>query len=328
MPRKRVLITGASGFVGANLARRALVDGHEVHLLVRPLHQSWRIDEVANNVRLHFADLENRDQVRTAVRSVKPEWVFHLAAYGAYSSQNDFERMVQTNVLGCASLLDACLETGYEAFVNCGSSSEYGLKDHAPREDELLKPNSHYAITKAAAAHYCDLASRVHGTRTFTLRLYSIYGPYEEPSRLIPALLLHALNGGLPPLVSPRTARDYVFVDDACDAMLSVADSSVLDAGIYNICTGVQTSLEDLVSLTRSMLSVPSEPRWGTMNQRSWDSDIWVGSPAKLENQIGWKAPTDLESGLRRTVEWFRTNPRWLQFYGARILPDSGTSHT
>src|SRR3982751_3709191 len=195
MAAKRILITGASGFVGANLARRALLEGHEVHVLLRPSHQCWRMDEIANEVQSYSADLEDRDRVRTVVRQVKPDWVFHLAAYGAYSSQKEFDQMVQTNVLGCASLLDACLDNGCVAFVNCGSSSEYGWKDHAPSEDEQIEPNSYYAITKAAATHYCELAARVQGARIFTLRLYSIYGPYEEPSRLVPTLLVHALEG-------------------------------------------------------------------------------------------------------------------------------------
>ncbi len=321
MPGKRVLISGASGFVGANLARRALRDGHEVHLVLRPGYQSWRIDEIATNVHLHSAALQDRDHVKTIVHGIKPDWIFHLAAYGAYSTQKHFEQMVQTNVLGCASLLDACTAAGLDAFVNCGSSSEYGLKDHPPTEDEPIEPNSHYAITKAAATHYCSVAANAHGSRIYTLRLYSIYGPYEEPSRLVPTLLLHAMDGRWPPLVSPRTARDYVFVDDACDAMISVASSSGLASGIYNVCTGFQTALQEVVSVTKAMLNVGAEPDWGTMIQRSWDSDIWVGSPAKLQGQSGWRARTDLQNGLRNTVEWFRTNPKWMRYYVDRILP-------
>src|SRR5262245_45791185 len=96
-PMKRTLLTGATGFVGANMARRLLHDGHDVHLLVRPAARTWRIDDIRPHVHLHEAPLEDAAAV---VRRVRPEWVFHLAAHGAYSSQTDVRQILQTNVLG------------------------------------------------------------------------------------------------------------------------------------------------------------------------------------------------------------------------------------
>jgi UDP-glucose 4-epimerase len=319
---KRILITGATGFIGANLARRALLDGHEVHLLHRPSYQKWRLEEIAADVRLHPADLDNADQVRAAVRVIRPEWIFHLAAYGAYSTQRGLEQMTKTNLLGCASLLEACGEAGFDAFVNCGSSSEYGLKNHAALESEAIAPNSHYAITKAAATHYCELYARTHPGQVFNLRLYSIYGSYEEPSRLIPTLLMYGLHQKLPPLVNPRTARDFVFVEDAVDAIVTVAArASALSSGIYNVCTGSQTSLRELVDIVRSLMDISAEPVWGSMEQRSWDTDIWVGSAEKLYEHTGWRAQTSLKEGLSLTLNWFQQNPVWLTFYKDRICP-------
>jgi dolichol-phosphate mannosyltransferase len=301
---KRILITGGSGFVGANLARRALRDGHEVHLLLRPGHQTWRIDEIRGDVRLHEADLQDRAGVSAAIRNVRPDWVFHLAAYGAYSGQQDMEQMASTNLLGCAALLDACAQTGIGAFVNAGSSSEYGLKDHAPDEDEALNPNSHYAITKAAATHYCRFISRAGGPNAVTARLYSVYGPYEDPGRLIPTLIANGLNGKLPPLVSPETARDFVFVDDAVDAMIGLASAAVPRGSIYNVCSGVQTTLREVVETARQLMAVPEEPAWGSMPARSWDTAVWVGTGARLERDLGWRASTTFAAGLKQTLEW------------------------
>jgi nucleoside-diphosphate-sugar epimerase len=132
---KRVLVTGASGFVGANLVRRLLHDGHETHLLLRPSHQSWRLKDFVGEMRVHAADLEDRESVCRVVTSSRPDWVFHLAAYGAYPSQTGLPRMLSTNLIGCAALVDACAETGVETFLHTGSSYEYGYKDHAATED-------------------------------------------------------------------------------------------------------------------------------------------------------------------------------------------------
>src|SRR5678815_5617951 len=151
----RTLVTGGTGFVGANLARRLLADGHEVHLLVRPGHAKWRIDEIRNDVRLHQKQLADPAAVATVVRLARPEWIFHLAAHGAYPSQSDVQEMVRTNVTGTVNLVQAALAVSVGAFVHTGSSSEYGFKDHAPSETEWLEPNSAYAVTKAAATHYC-----------------------------------------------------------------------------------------------------------------------------------------------------------------------------
>src|SRR6185436_2537188 len=114
--------------------------------------------------------------------------------------------------------VQAGLRVGFEAFVNAGSSSEYGFKDHAPAETEWLEPNSDYAVTKAAATLYCRQVAVSGRLPLCTLRLYSIYGPYEEPTRLIPTLILHGTEGALPALAAPDTARDYVHVDDASEA--------------------------------------------------------------------------------------------------------------
>ena len=103
---KRCLITGASGFVGANLARRLLGESHETHVLLRPDHQAWRLTEIAPLLTYHPVDLTDPEKVRQTVRFIQPDWVFHLAAYGAYSNQTGFARMVDINLMGTVSLLD------------------------------------------------------------------------------------------------------------------------------------------------------------------------------------------------------------------------------
>jgi nucleoside-diphosphate-sugar epimerase len=304
---RRALVTGATGFVGANLARRLLRDGHEVHLLIRPDHARWRIEAIRRDARLHQADLADAEGVRGVVGRVRPDWVFHLAAYGAYPAEADLPRMVQTNIVGTMSLVQACLETGFEAFVNSGSSSEYGFKDHAPGETAFLEPNSHYAVTKASATLFCRHAALRERAPIRTLRLYSVYGPYEEPTRLMPTLVAHGLRGELPPLVDPDVARDYVYVGDVEEAYLLAAGGSDQPPGaVYNVGTGVQTSLREVVATARRLMGIRAEPRWGTMPPRPWDTTVWVADRRAIEAALGWRPRHTLEQGLASMIEWTR----------------------
>ncbi len=289
---KRVLVTGGTGFLGANLMRRLVADGHEVHLIVRANHSDWRLEGM--DVPLHVADLSDVESVRSAVAAIRPEWVFHLAAHGQYSWETDVRTMIQTNMLGTANLLQVCNEA--EAFVNTGSSSEYGLKDHPPAEDEVLDPNSTYAVTKGAATGLCRLAGAV------TLRLYSVYGPYEHPDRLIPTLIRQGRQGRLPPLVDPDVARDFVYVDDVVEAYL-LAVQSKQNGAVYNVGTGVQTTIREVVDVVRRVFGLQAEPRWGSMPNRHWDTSCWVANSQKIRDDLGWQPAYDFDAGFKRTVE-------------------------
>lgn len=264
-------------------------------------------------VNLNLADPQ---AVESAIESIRPQWVFHLAAHGAYSYQTDIHSIVETNITGAVNLVEACLRAGVEAFVNTGSSSEYGLKDHPPGEDEPLEPNSHYAWTKAAATGYCRYTATSTGRRIPTLRLYSVYGPYEEPGRLVPTLVSMGLEGQLPPLADRRIARDFVYIDDVCDAYLAAATRPLADPGaIFNVGTGVQTTLAQAVEATRSRLAIHALPLWGSLPQRSWDTTTWVARPDKIRSQLGWQARHNFAEGLDLTVQWFESNPGLAERY-------------
>ncbi len=314
---KRVLITGGTGFVGANLARRLIRDSHAVHLLVRQEYASWRIAAIQPDVHLHIADLSDVEALTHVVGQIRPEWVFHLAAHGAYSSQTSLHRIMQTNVIGTINLVEACLACGFEAFVNTGSSSEYGFKDHAPSESEWLEPNSHYAVAKASATIFCRYTAQHRHVHMPTLRLYSVYGPYEEPMRLMPTLIQRGFSGELPPLVNPDIGRDYVYTEDVNEAYIRAATEPGQEAGaVYNVGTGIQTSLREVVDLARETLRIPAKPVWGSMPDRHWDTNVWVANNERIRTALGWQPHYSFAEGFAAMVEWFRSNPELHRFYG------------
>ena len=308
---KRALLTGGAGFVGANLARRLLADGLDVHLVVRPGSRSWRIEGIRRDAHVHAIDLAHAESVEKVVRDAAPEWIFHLAAHGSYSSQTDLDRMIQTNLAGTARLVEACARIGFEAFVHAGSSSEYGFKNHAPGEEDWLEPNSPYAVTKAAATLFCRYQAQKLGLPITTLRLYSVYGPYEEPTRLMPTLIRAGLARKLPPLVNPDIARDYVYTEDVSEAFVLAAQRGNAKGrgAVYNVGTGIQTTIRDVVALARRTLPIAEEPRWGSMPDRQWDSGVWVADNRRITSELGWKPRVPFEEGFRRMVKWVRENP-------------------
>jgi dolichol-phosphate mannosyltransferase len=303
----RALVTGAAGFIGANLARRLLADGHDVHLLDRPGSRHWRLEELLDDVTLHGADLEDADAVTRTIEAARPEWIFHLAARGAYSWQGDLREILRVNVVGTANLLEAATRQGFAALVYSGTSSEYGFKDHAPTEDEDVVPNSAYAVAKVAATNLCRLFARNTGNRVVALRLYSTFGPWEEPGRLLPNLIMRGLQGELPPLVSPEAAHDFVSVDDVVEAFVLSATATEVEPGaIFNVGTGIQTTLAEAVASVRALLGVEVEPQWGTMPAKEWDTGVWVADSRRIERQLGWTPADTFADGLRKQVEWFR----------------------
>jgi nucleoside-diphosphate-sugar epimerase len=317
---RRVLVTGATGFVGANVARRMVQLGHEVHALVRSGYRPQRLDG-AGTVERHVCDLLDRTAVDALLASVRPDWVLHFAAYGAYETQSDAARTVRTNLEATVHLIDGAAAHGVERFVNAGTSSEYGYKDHAPGEDEAVEPNSLYAVTKAAATAYARNAGRTGKLHTTTLRLYSVYGPFEEPTRLIPTVAIYGLRGEYPPLAAPEIARDFVYVDDVAGAYEAALAADLPPGAVYNIGSGVQTSLRAVAEVARAEFGIAAEPRWGTMAERKWDTTTWVANTARAAHELGWTASTTFAEGFRRTVAWLSESEERRSFYETARTP-------
>jgi UDP-glucose 4-epimerase len=314
---KRVLITGAAGFVGANLAARCAADGADVHAIVRPGGDRWRLAPIADDVSTIDVDLRDAAAVRTAVVRIRPDWVFHTAAYGAYSWQTDADRIFETNLTGTIHLLDACAAAGIEAFVHSGTSSEYGYKDGAAAETDRPEPRSRYAVSKLCATEYCGFFARSLQLPVTTLRLYSVFGPLEDPCRLMPMIAVRGLAGEWPPLARADAAHDFIYIDDVCEAFVRVAGQPHPGA-VYNVGTGIQTTLADVVREAQARLAIAADPPWQSMPSREWDTSVWVADPRRVAAAAGWRAATTFADGFDRLVAWLEKSPAMLDYYRRR----------
>ncbi len=300
-----IFVFGASGFIGANLFKEILAVRADVYALTHDAQKAWRLkllDAPAENI-VH-CDIVSTASVRTVFDAFQPRTVFNLAAYGAYSKQSNVTLTYETNVIGTVNLLEA--SDSETVYVHAGSSSEYGFNCTAPKEDDPVQPNSHYAVSKVSAAYLIQFYAQVHRKKALNLRLYSIYGDWEEPDRLVPLLIERARQGGFPNLVSPDISRDFVFITDCLEAFLDAALSDFTKTGghSYNIASGRKTTIADLVGVVREEFSLSEKPVWGSMQNRNWDLAEWYGDPAAARADLGWETRTSLAEGLRRAAEW------------------------
>lgn len=299
------LLSGAAGFVGANLCRRLVQEGAEVHILVKPRTALWRIEDIRAHLFLHMIDIRQEEDLQRLIRSIRPDVIYHLATSGAYHYQTDVQTILSTNVLGLWNLLNACDQVDYKLFVNTGSSSEYGTKSSAMQETDLLTPNSVYGVAKAAQSLLCQQHAQTHDRPIVTLRLSSVYGPYEEPTRLIPRLVVAALDHCPLDMVAPATARDFIYIDDVVETYLKIDALHACRGEIFNLGTGRQASLAQVVQTLEAHLGRPVTIRWNAMAPRSWDTTTWVTDVSKLQRLVEIRPQISLSEGIARCVAWF-----------------------
>lgn len=322
-----ILVTGASGFVGACLCRRFAAAGHKVVAVLGTTGRSWRLADAGPNVETARADLTHADEVRALVRDISPEIAVNCAVYGAYPDQIDTARIYRVNFDAVRMLLEALIERGnLRAFVQASSSSEYGFNSAAPREDAPTYPDSDYAVAKVASSAYVQFLGKKKKVPAWVLRLYSVYGPYEDASRLIPTLLSHAKSGAWPKLVDPTISRDFVFVDEVCAAFEKVIEraGSLEPGDVFNVGSGQKSTIGDVVELVRRTFDVAAEPVWGTMPDRRWDCRDWYSDPRKAGEVLGWRAVVPLAEGLLKTAHWMEKNPALLSVAKAESIAAGG----
>ncbi|MBI5544749.1 MAG: NAD-dependent epimerase/dehydratase family protein [Deltaproteobacteria bacterium] len=319
-----ILVVGASGFLGARLFFSLAGRRKDVYAASRDPYVRWRfasLPDFVSPAQLVQLDLTAAQSVRQVCERLKPRTVFNLSAYGAYERQQQVGRIHEVNYTGVLNLVLGLQEVGCEALVHAGSSSEYGLNCASPAESAELVPNSDYAAAKVAASYLLKYYGRIHSFPCAVLRLYSVYGPFEERDRLIPRLVGAGLQGGYPPLAHPATSRDFVYVDDATAAFVRAALTICkTDPGLsVNIATGRRTTLEDVARAAKQVFGLPSDPVFGAHHNRKWDLSNWYGNPALAEQKLGWKAEVSFERGLRLTADWERAAEPLLKAAPAQV---------
>lgn len=303
---KKVLVTGGSGFIGANLVRSLINQRAKVSLFLRPNSNTWRLNEILSKTKVYQADITDVKAVSKAVKIINPQIIFHLAVYGAYPIQTELLPIIKTNILGTTNLLEATKNINYLSFINTGTSSEYGYKNKPMKETDLLEPTFPYAASKASTSLLCRVFSQQFNKPIITLRPFSIYGDWEERGRFIPTIIINCLTNKPIKLVPGKQVRDFLYVEDVVKAYLTAGLRSDLRGEIFNIGSGKQYRVSEVAKKIVKLINNPVKVIVGGYQPRQWDTTNWQADITKAKKILKWQPQFSLDAGLQKAIAWYK----------------------
>lgn len=318
---QKILLTGAAGFIGANIIRK-LLHHNNIHALLKKSTNTWRINDILQKINMHFTPLDNLDKLRKTVKLIKPDIVIHLSAYGNSSRHLDPIKMIEVNILQTVNLILALEEIDYQCLINTGSSSEYGYKNKPMKETDNLIPNSFYSATKASATAFCKMHALSKKKPIVTIRPFSVYGPYEEKNRLIPTVINNIIDNKSIKLSDKMARHDFIFIDDLVDGYIKVINkiNPSMYGVIINLGSGKQYSNNDIVKNISRILRAKPKVVSDENNRRVWDTNYWVANIALAKRLLQWKPKHTLIQGLEKTVRWYLNYDKRSKIYSQVTL--------
>ncbi len=304
---KKVLVTGGAGFIGSNLVPRLIEKGHSVIVLDNlSSGKLENLSSVRNNPNFCFIQGDIRDKTAVHEAFCRVDAVVHLAALiDVSASVIDPSKTHEVNVTGTLNMLQAA-ENKVDRFVFASSTAVYGNTEALPiKETEVLRPISPYAASKVAGESYCSAFTGCYGLDAVALRFFNVYGPRNENSPysgVITKFLRKACNNEVLTIEGDgEQTRDFIHVSDVAEALVLALERKQLQGEVFNICTGVPTSVNQLVNVLRSVtgknLCVKHDsPRQGDIRES-------FGDPAKAMDKLGFKSKISLKKGLEMLLK-------------------------
>jgi UDP-glucose 4-epimerase len=309
MNGRRVLVTGASGFIGHHLVHRLLDAGAVVAITTRignPMRNE-RLRSMWDRVQVFEADIRNRGAL-SAARGFNPEVVFHLAAYNHVGqSFTQVEECFDVNAKGTANVVDTFTEAQRILYIS--TSEVYGDQPTVPFVETMApQPISPYAITKFAGELYCRLKQRTANCPSLVvIRPFNAFGPYQSSKAIIPEIIINCLLGRPVLATAGRQTREFNYVENLVDGFIKAAAYPGEINQVINLGAAEEISIHDLILKIAQLTETSSKISIGALPYRP--TEIWrmYCDSSRARELLGWRPAVGFEQGLRLTVQWFRT---------------------
>ena len=302
-----ILILGASGFIGSYLFKLLLANRSDIFGTASKI-PSWRLENISDE-HILTGDLLVDENLNYVLSKIKPQTIFNCLSFGAYSFEVNPELIYLTNFNLTSKILSLISKMNISSYIHAGSSSEYGLNSTAPKENDIKKPNSHYAVSKLSTSYLINYFGKINQIPCANLRLYSVYGPFEDSSRLISTVIQKGELGSYPNFVDPEISRDFIYVEDACEAFIDVANNLLPKhyGESFNVGTGTCTKIKEIAALSKKIFNIKTSPTF-CMKKKDWDLDSnWQSDSTKIRTELNWSHKHSLENGFIKTVDWYRS---------------------
>lgn len=309
---KKVLVTGAGGFIGSHLVEKLVDLGAKVRAFVRyNSRNDWGLLEILpehtrRQIEVITGNLRDSESVRTAVKDV--QIVFHLGASIAipYSYGNPRDA-VETNIIGTLNVLNAVKEYEVEKMIQTSSSEVYGTAVYVPIDEKHpLQAQSPYAASKIAADKLAESFYLSYDLPVATIRPFNTYGPRQSARAVIPSIIIQLLSSDIVSLGSLFPTRDFLFVEDTVDGFIKMAESPLTVGEVVNVGTGSEISINDLAKKIMSIVGKEANIVSEDERIRPLASEVkrLVADNTKAKKLMGWEPKISLDEGLCRTIEW------------------------
>jgi len=300
---KKILVTGGSGFVGAAVVRLLLEQGCKVALLLRPSSNTRRIDDLLAQCTVIRGDLSKLEDIRTDLTEFSPHTVVHLAWDGVKGADRNSSVQMK-NVVNSISLYCLTEQIGCAQFVGLGSQAEYGQVVGRISETTATHPTTAYGAAKLATSLILERSAAASGRPFAWLRLFSSYGPDDDPSWMISYLIRSLLAGERPSLTKAEQFWDYIHVNDVASGIVAAVNSNA--RGFFNIGSGNAQSLREIISMIRDAIDPSLSLGFGELPYRPDQVMHLEADINALSSATGWFPRISFESGIAETVEWHR----------------------